>query len=459
MVSVQINNVNPYFRTNRLDLKAVSNPIANQTSVSVEDKTPVYPSFQAASAVISTRTTLTDSEIPKYNLLTTYLDKKDREALNLALKSGLLLRSDSQDKSTVLDNLYKIVSTPRLEGLSPENILKDTLQTLVNPSIITQKFGDIPKSVKPQVLDYMTGGSQDPRERQLQETELRDMYSGCCVAASIEFNLAHRQPAEFTRFVEGLTSPKMEVKKTIDLDQLSKNMVDAVWLLNAFEVPYEMKGLKQAEVTLKPDKEAILRARIQNYYRDKLERSSIDVLMQSTLMQLGTEQTYSSLVDKRGGKFSREDKGLIDFEKTFVESIVKNKDTTSVVYQTVDENQRVVGFEADYKTVKSQLLEALNMGENIIIGYVLTDSTGVIENAHEITIIGSRQTPTGETIFICNDTDDDYPYPIEYSESYLIPKIHHAGLPTSVAEKSLTQTENWQIALNDFEKYKEEKGL
>ena len=181
--------------------------------------------------------------------------------------------------------------------------------------------------------------------------------------------------------------------------------------------------------------------------------------MQSTLMQLGTEQTYSSLVDKRGGKFSREVKGLIDFEKTFVESIVKNKDTTSVVYQTVDENQRVVGFEADFKTVKSQLLVALNMGENIIIGYVLTDSTGVIENAHEITIIGSRQTPTGETIFICNDTDDDYPYPIEYSESYLIPKIHHAGLPTSVAEKSLTQTENWQIALNDFEKYKEEKGL
>ena len=456
MVSVQTNNVNPYFRINCLDVKAVSAPIANQTSVQKTDKEMVYPSFKAASTIISTRTTLTNSEIPKYNEIAMVLDKKDKATLNLALKSGILLRNDAQDHTTVLDNLHKIISTPRVEGLTPELIVKDTLNTLVNPSSITQKFGDIPKAVKPQVLDYMTGGSTDARERQLQEAELRDMYSGCCVAASIEFNLAHRHPAEFTRFIEGLTSPKMEVKKTIDLDQLSKNTVDAVWLLNAFEVPYEMKGITQAEVTLKPDNEAILRARIQNYYRDKLERSSIDVLMQSTLMQLGTEQTYSSLIDKRGGKFSREDKGLIDFEKTFVESVVNNKDTTSVVYQTVDENQRVIGYEADYKTVKTQLLDALAMGENVIIGYILTDSTGTIENAHEITVIGARQTPTGETIFICNDTDDDIPYPIEYTESYLIPKIHHAGLPTSVAEKSLTQTENWQIALNDFQKLKTE---
>lgn len=440
-------------------MKAVPNSVANSTEVPNprEDKRQI-PSFKATSAIISTRTSLTNSEVPKYNELVAVLDKKDREILDLALRSGILLRSDAQDRTTVLDNLHKIISTPRIEGLTPEFIVRDVLQTLVNPSVITQKFGDIPKSVKPQVLDYMTKGSTDSRARQLQENELRDMYSGCCVAASIEFNLAHRQPAEFTRFVEGLTSPKMEVKKTIDLEQLSKNMIDAVWLLNAFEVPYEMKGLKQAELTLKPDNEAVLRARIQNYYRDKLERSSIDVLLQSTLMQLGTEQTYSSLIDKRGGKFSREDKGLIDFEKTFVESVVKNQDTTSVVYQTVDENQRVIGYEADYKTVKAQILEALGMGENIIIGYVLTDSTGTIENAHEITIIGSRQTPTGETIFICNDTDDDIPYPIEYSESYLIPKIHHAGLPTIIAEKSLTQTENWQIAMNDFEAYMEEKN-
>lgn len=458
MVSVQINNVNPYFKSNvsqvRLEPQTESS-VGQNSSV----KTSRFPGFKSAdTALLSTRTQLTTAEeYDKYNEVFYTLDKKDRKTLELALKSGKLLKNDSEDKSTVLDSLHKIITTPRLEGLDASIVAKDLLQTIVNPSIITQKFGDIPNSIKPQVLDYMTQGSTDPRERQRQENELKEMYSGCCVAASVEFNMAHRHPAEFARFVEGLTTPQMEVKKTIDLEQLSPNLNDAVWLLNAFEVPYELIGLEKAELTLKPDKEAVLRARIQNYYRDKLERSSIDVLMQSMLMQLGTEQTYSSLIDKRGGKFSREDKGLIDFEKTFIESITKNKDTTSVVYQTVDENQRVTGYEADYQTVKSHILEALNMGENIIIGYVITDSTGMIENAHEITVIGARQTSTGETIFICNDTDDDIPYPIEYSESYLIPKIHHAGLPTSIAEKNMDMTENWQIAMKDFEEYFEQK--
>ncbi len=448
MVSVQYNNIYPYFRTNVSEIK--QEPVKQSVFSPVTSSERNLPSFEAASAVISTRTVLTDSEVPKYNQVASILDKKDKKTLALALKSGILLKNDSENRSTVLDNLYKIATLPRLDGLSADTIAKDVLNTVVNPAIITQKFGDIPAIVRPQVIEYMAGGSQDAREWVRQEQELDEMYSGCCVAASVEFNLAHRHPAEFSRFVEGLTSPKMEVKKTIDLNELSKNTVDAIWLLDAFEVPYELKDLNKAVLTLKPDKDAVIRARIQNYYRDKLERSSVDVLMQSMLMQLGTEQTYSSLLDKRGGKFSREEKGLIDFEKTFIESVVKNQDTTSVVYQTVDENQRVVGQEADYATIKSQILETLSMGENVIIGYLLTDSTGTIENAHEITIIDARKTSTGEVIFICNDTDDDIPYPIEYSESYLIPKIHHAGLPTAVAEKNMELTDNWQILMRDF---------
>ena len=455
MVSVQNNHIYPYFRTNVSEIKQERLNSYATPQVNVERKK--LPSFKASSQVLATRTVLTESEIPKYNHVLSVLDKKDKKTLDLALRSGILLKSSPENRTTVLDNLYKIITLPRLEGLSSEVVAKDVLNTVVNPAIITQKFGDIPKSVRPQVLDYMVGGSTDLRERERQDRELDEMYSGCCVAASVEFNLAHRHPGEFARFVEALTSPAMEVKKTIDLKELSKNTIDAVWLLDAFEVPYELKDLNKAVLTLKPDKEAVIRARIQNYYRDKLERSSIDVLMQSTLMQLGTEQTYFSLLDKRGGKFSNEDKGLIDFEKTFIESIVKNQDTTSVVYQTIDENQRVTGQEADYTTIKKQILEALSMGENVIIGYLLTDSTGMIENAHEITIIDARKTSTGETIFICNDTDDDVPYPIEYSESYLIPKIHHAGLPTAIAEKNMELTDNWQIMMRDFNELENSK--
>ncbi len=459
MVSVQINNVNPYFKINTEGVKSsLSDSKSFETKIENDTRVKKYPSFSSASAAISVRTVLTNEESIKYKEVREVLDRKDRKLLKLALSSGLLLRNDAEDKSTVLDNLHKIITKPRVKGLEADKVLKNTLETIINPSIITQRFGDIPPSIKPQIIDYMTGNSTDIRERKLKEEEFNELYSGCCVAASVEFNMAHRHPAEFTRFVEGLTSPSMSVKKTINLERLSQNTLDAVWLLNAFEVPYELNGIKMATLTLKPDKEAIIRARIQNNYRDPYERSSIDVMMQSMLMQLGTEQTYSSLIDKRGGKFSREDKGLIDFEKTFIESVAENKDTTSVVYQIVDENQRVVGQEADYQTIKSQILEALNLGHNVIIGYIITDQAGVIENAHEITITGARKTSTGETIFICNDTDDDIPFPIEYSETYLIPKIHHAGLPTSIAEKNLDFTENWQIAMRDFEEYERIKN-
>ncbi len=459
MVSVQINNVNSYFKPNAAGIKYSAVTNNNVQNTEGQDGKKVYPSFTAASSALSVRTMLTPEENDKYREVSAVLDKKDKKLLKLALQSGLLLRNDAEDKTTVLDNLHKIITTPRVKGLDADKIVKNVLETLVNPSIITQRFGDIPDVIMPKIIDYMTGDSTDTRERTLKEEEFNELYSGCCVAASVEFNMAHRSPAEFARFAERLTSPAMEVKKTINLERLSKNTLDAVWLLNAFEVPYELNGINQATLTLRPDKEAIIRARIQNNYRDPYERNSVDVMMQSMLMQLGTEQTYSSLLDKRGGKFSREDKGLIDFEKTFIESIAENKDTTSVVYQVVDENQRVVGQEADYQTIKSQILEALDMGVNIIIGYIITDAAGVIENAHEITIIGARQTSTGETVFICNDTDDDIPFPIEYSETYLIPKIHHAGLPTPIAEKSLDLTENWQIAMREFEKYMENKDI
>ena len=189
---------------------------------------------------------------------------------------------------------------------------------------------------------------------------------------------------------------------------------------------------------------------IQERHKDAYERSPIDVLMQSAFMNIGSQQTYNTLNDKRAGKFSNDDRGLIDFEKTFLESVVEDKNITSVTYQKVDDNQKVIGYEADYDTVKNQLLETLNSGKNIIIGYTMTDEEGYIKGGHEITIIGSKTDRNGELSFICNDTDDDNPKAIEYPASYLIPKIHHAGIPTDIAEKSLTQTENWVLGVREF---------
>ena len=76
-----------------------------------------------------------------------------------------------------------------------------------------------------------------------------------------------------------------------------------------------MDDYDNANLTFAPDKNAIVRARIQTTNRDPNERSALDVLMQSTFMQVGSQQTYDTLSDKRQGKFNNNDKGLIEFEK------------------------------------------------------------------------------------------------------------------------------------------------
>ena len=279
------------------------------------------------------------------------------------------------------------------------------------------------------------------------------MHTGTCPAASIEFDLATKRTAEFFRMVEGLTSPKNEVNKIIKMDSLSDKSSDAIWLLTKFKTPHKMLDFNTAQVLLKPDKNAIIRARIQNHHRDKGERSIIDVLMQSTLMQLGSQQTYESLTDKRApNAWTQDNGGLIDFEKTYVESVVEDKNTTSVIYQKVNEEGKLVGYEKDFATIKKELLDTLKMGQNIIIGYTWPDpeNNGVLAG-HEITIVGYKTNSHGEGVFICQDSDDDIAKPIEMKESFLLPKIHHAGLPDEIASKDFEYKDSWEFGVEEFE--------
>ena len=236
------------------------------------------------------------------------------------------------------------------------------------------------------------------------------------------------------------------------MDSLSEKTLDATWLLNKFKTPHQLVDFDKAIIQLKPDKNAIIRARIQNHHRDKGERSIIDVLMQSTMMQLGSQQTYNSLTDKRApNDWTIDDGGLIDFEKTYVESIMENKNTVSVIYQKVDENGKLVGYEKDFKTIKKELLDTLEKGHNIIIGYTWPDPDNDNRLAgHEITIVGSRVDKKGETIFICQDSDDEVDKPIEMPESFLLPSIHHAGLPEEIANRDFQYEDSWKVTLEDY---------
>ena len=385
----------------------------------------------------------------KYQEITKLLDKDGKKNLNSLLKTGRLLNSDSNDNSTTLDNLYKIALTQRADGLNSQNILKETLAILADPHTITQQFGNIPTQYQTQVASLAKGNPADVNVE----------HSGTCVASSIEFNLAQKHPAEFARFVEGLSSPKMAVNKTIKLSNLADNTLDAIWLLNAFEIPYQAKDFEKADLTFAPDKNAIVRAHIQTIDKDKLERSSVDVLMQSTFMQVGSQQSYDSLSDKRAGKFNQNDKGLIEFEKTFTESVVEDKNKISVTYQKVDENARLIGYETDFDTMKRQITDALSQGENVIIGYTQVDSNNTIINGHEITITGTKIDKNGKMIFVCNDTDDNMSKAVEYSEDYLLPKIHHAALPQSVVANDVNFVDNWVEGLKTYKELKQQSNI
>ena len=409
---------------------------------------------------VTIRTNLTTKdEKKKYNALYEELDSKYRRKLEFALKSGQLLKNNSNDKSSVLDNLHKILTEDRDPGLDKTTILEECLDILSNPYVITQTCEDIPDEYKKQIIGLITGLDTNPQKIMQTAWELDNMHTGTCPAASIEFDLATKKTAEFVRMVEGLTSPKNEVQKVIKMNSLSEKSSDAIWLLTKFKTPHKMLNFDTAAILLKPDENAIIRARIQNQHRDKGERSVVDVLMQSTLMQLGSQQTYNSLTDKRApNAWTQEDGGLIDFEKTYVESVVEDKNTTSVTYQKVNEEGKLIGYEKDFATIKKELLDTLKSGHNIIIGYTWPDPENNNRLAgHEITIVGYKTKPNGEGVFICQDSDDNISKPIEMSENFLLPKIHHAGLPEAIASRDFEYKDSWEIGLEEFQNMKKTK--
>ena len=427
----------------------------------------VQPTFRSQSTVkaepyksnLTVKTELvSSSDKKKYNELTAVLDGKYKKKLEFALKTGILLKNDSDDKSSVLDNLHKILKEERDPGLDGRTILKECLDIIDNPYVITQTCEDIPNEYKTELLGLVTNLSEDKKELEEANFNLDNLHTGTCPTASVEFDLATKNPAEFFRIVEGLTSPKNEAYKVIDMDALSEKTLDAVWLLNQFKTPHQMVDFNKAVVLLKPDKNALIRARIQNHHRDKGERSIIDVLMQSTMMQLGSQQTYDSLVDKRApNAWTNDDGGLIEFEKTYVESIMRNKNTVSVIYQNIDENGKLAGYEKDFQTIKKELLDTLALGHNIIIGYTWPDPDNDNRLAgHEITIVDYKKNANGKGVFICQDSDDDVDKPIEMDEEFLLRSIHHAGLPEEIAMRDTEYEDSWKIGVKDFNEFKKQ---
>ena len=131
MVSVNCNNYNVY-SVNRIDrLQPVQKSVPKKAV-----KTSSNPAFKAeANSVdlvtppVNVRTQLiTKDEKKKYKEVSEALDNKYKKKLDYALKTGKLLKNDSNDNSSVLDNLHKIIKEDRDPGLDGRTILMECLE-------------------------------------------------------------------------------------------------------------------------------------------------------------------------------------------------------------------------------------------------------------------------------------------------------------------------------------------
>ena len=448
-VNLNTSSIKPYYSFKAKN--AENNSVSTSGTVDILKNMPYMTPPQI-------NTTLTQEDMKQYNYLLNFLkdcnysENSDgltpNAQLDLLLKNGKLLKTSHNDHSTVLSNLYEMASTPRHEGLDAKRVICDTLDLLVNPRYVTQTFGDIPQHEKKAILSH-----QSPDSNVVKDPSLMDVKaSGTCAAASCEVNYADKYPADFALWVSKLSSKDGELILNTDLSAISKNKLEAAEILKFLSADNQKFSLiDKNKIRISLDENAYIRAQIQGKYWDKGERNVADVLVQSAIMQAGSQRTYDSLTDTRAATFNDNTQGLVEVEKTFIESLMKNKEITSLVYQQIDDNQNLVGYTCSFDKMQKHIIDTLDSGDDVIVGYILTNESAgrtqspdfdpkkegapnMVINGHEITIVDYVKTDDGKINFICVDTDDDNSQFVSYSADWLLPKIHHAGYPAEIVK-------------------------
>ncbi len=469
------NIISPTRNTQKIPDVSASNStftnLVNYYTSNTQNPANKLPDNPAYRVLPNNRTNLSDNS-RMYKELSSFVDKKSQKNLKLLLNKGKLLANESNDKSTTLENLYKIMTKPRERGFDAKILIAETLETLVDPYIITQDFGKTPKDILPQIIDYendrVKQKLEEEKKNPLPEYERKpiekiitakdiDFSKGhTCPAASIEFDLADKKPAEFVRYIERLTSPDKCVTTKIKYSNISDDMPAAISIMADWKIDYKKLNSEEIEVTMRPDDNAYPRAEIQERFRAKNSRSTVDSIIQSTFMQVGSAKTYNSLTDLRsedtgGGR------GLNQQEIAFVESISDDdggKD--SVTYMELDNDlTKLLKYNFDPKLTEKMLIETLNKNKNIIVGFLtdLDDKGNLLSsNGHEVLLTGITKDKHGEMYFKYNDTDDgDYFAPSYIKVKELVRTLHHANLPKDIVKKYVPQQEDPRLQLiNDL---------
>ena len=375
------------------------------------------------------RKTLTPKEQTYYAKIYGSLSKEMKVKFERCLKSGKLLQSNSNDRSTVLDNLYKIFSKPRAAEVRAKTILEECINILDNPIIITQMSEDIPEKYINKMADYVFGEEEKMRierkslaenpahmmnilddadeevinkEEELKriKDKLENRGVGTCAAASIEYTLATEHTAEFFRIIEGLTSEKKAVKKIINCNKANLTDDD----VENFKTPHNIKNGRM-EVTLTADKGAYILTDIQKNYQDDNERTTVDILIQSLIFQTATRGTYDSVSDKHAGYYGT-DEGLCAMEEEYVLRIITGNDIDTNEY--VDDDLKPI---STGEKIEKDIDAALSNGKLVVVGLKCRDNDQN-PDGHDLTIISKTKGLDGTEYYICKDTDEEYPRPV-----------------------------------------------
>jgi hypothetical protein len=390
------------------------------------------------------------TRIAMYKALRKNLSRRGRSHLYQQLVQGRLTDTRTDDKRSTLSHLYSIMTTPRAQGINSKLILEETLRLMSEPQTITQKFGTLKQQSLQQMMNFYNSGYGPQLAQPVDMNTLRVTTSATCVASSVMYYMANRNPGEFARHISELTSPRQAFFEKAWLNEISpEDPSQAAQKLNDYGIPAAaVPGTNGALYWVKVELpySGMVRALNQQDRRDKGSRSVVEAVYQAALTHL-VVRSYDPGLDMRVNPDGTLDpaKGLEEDRKTLMESIIKdNGGVMSVTYQFTaasrDNQPYLMGYYRNFEQTTRDLMQAIDMGEDVIIGITDTDTTGStagrINMGHEITVTGyERDKKTGEIYFIVADSDDDKPKLVKRAASEVVPKIHHAGFPVKLAQK------------------------
>lgn len=394
------------------------------------------------------------ARIKMYNAVRRSLDSTGRRQLKTLLKEGVLSQADTDNRHTTLYQLYAMATTQRGRGYDAKTILRDTVGILSRPYQITQKFAPLSETVARQVLSVRNNPGLNragvaPPVTPLRWSDLNVENSATCVSSSVMYYMADKKPGELARHLNELTSPMNAFFEKARLDEISPDDPrQATAILKQNGLKYFISGPGEVTIKVENPPAGVLRAvDSQRFPLGGQYRSGIESAYQSALTYLATK-SYDPATDMRDSEVPGEgSKGLTEAEKTLMEIIIKdNGGVQSITYQAVagknnpapgeEGKAYLYGYTRSFEQTAADLVEALKMGEFVIIGITDTDASGAIVGGHEITITSAFvDKKDGQLKFIVADSDDGVSSLVVRSASELIPRIHHAGMPLQLSRK------------------------